>query len=130
MPPHTSLDFAPPEVVAAYEDAQPCLVRASHDMWSLGALAFAYIAQEGAEHGCMFAAPDSAVRIFECAQQRRRYPWEHKRTGAAHTWHASGVADVFEGCLERSASLRPSAREVLGRIDAFLQQKGAGSFGV
>ena len=124
MLPHIGLEFAPPEVVLAFEDAQPCLVRASHDVFSIGALAFAYLAHEGPEQGALHVGSEGSGHVFQCARQQRRYPWEHRRAGAAQAWHASALSEVFRGCLERSASLRPSASELLARLDAYMLQQG------
>ena len=104
--PRCTLTYAPPEVIAAYNAGEDVTVAPSHDVWSLGVMAYEVIAQQ--------PAFEDATALFESAAGARPYPWEAAALDTAPTiWRKSRLRPAVQACLARNAVERPSVADVL-----------------
>ena len=76
----------------------------SHDVWSLGVLAFECIAQQ--QMPLVFGDRDA---IRACAAGERPYPWEEPEEQQPVAWVRAEARGVLQECLLRDAAARPSA---------------------
>ena len=103
-----TLPYAPPEVVNAWYSGDTITVQPSHDIWSLGVLAFECITQQ--QMPLVFGNKDA---IRACAAGERPYPWEEPEAQQPAAWVRAEARSVLQECLLRDADSRPSAAKLL-----------------
>lgn len=121
MPPHCALTFAAPEAVIAFEDDRQLAVHASQDVWALGVVAYTVLTQRD-----VFDEAEGLDAVVKFARGERKYPWEAR--GAAGSWIACPARDVFQPCLARDPTRRPSAAELVRSVQAFVNANARKSF--
>ena len=108
MPVAGTLPYAPPEVVNALHAGEAATVQPSHDIWSLGALAFECISQTPLP---LAFGDGDAIRA--CAAGERPYPWEEPEERQAGEWVRAHARGALLQCLRRDPAARPSAAGLL-----------------
>lgn len=105
--PRCTLMYAPPEITLALEEEVPIAIAGSHDIWSLGVILYEVISGNPA-----FSVEAKVADCFACAAGDKLYPWELPLDEQPAAWRHSRLQAGVLRCLQRDASLRPSAQEL------------------
>jgi serine/threonine protein kinase len=108
--------------VLAFEDERQLAIHASQDIWSLGVIAYSVLTQSE-----VFGETDSLDRISKHAHGKLLYPWEEGPKQAA-SWRECPAKSLFEGCLQRDPTKRPSAVSLVRSINDFVSVNARKSF--
>ena len=84
------------------------IVAASHDIWSLGVMAFEAVVQRPT-----FTALDD---IQACANGSTPFPWELPWEQQPPAWRASRLRALILPCLAQEPERRPTAEAVLAAV--------------
>ena len=110
-PARGTLTYAPPEIVRAHLDSADVAVDASHDMWSVGVMAY-----EAITGSKVF---DGTTHVFDAARltDPQPYPWEAPDSAFAAACRQFRLRAVVLQCLSRDAAARPSAAALLSQME-------------
>jgi serine/threonine protein kinase len=100
--------------VLAFEDERQLAIHASQDIWSLGVIAYTVLTQKE-----VFGETDSLDWISQFAHGKLSYPWEEGPKQAA-VWKDCPAKGVFEHCLSRDPTKRPTSATLVRAISAFV----------
>jgi serine/threonine protein kinase len=98
-------------VLTALSAKREILADPSQDIWALGVVAY-----ECLTHSAAFPVFCTREDIDAAAQGTCPYPWEADKRSMLFV--KSKARPLIEACLSRSAARRPTAQQLLARIDA------------
>lgn len=109
-----TLPYAAPEAVVAYAHTKSLAVKPSLDVWAVGVTVFECLTGQPP-----FARDASEADVLACAEGATAYPWERPLAQLPDKWRDADARALFEGCLKRTASERPSASELVQGLAAY-----------
>ena len=113
--PQCTLPYAPPEVVRAALDGTDIVVKPSHDIFSLGVVAYEAITQQ--------RALPKRDDVAQCARGTAQYPWELPAEQQPAAWRSSRLRPLVLPCLARNPQRRPRASAVLSAVSQLMDSE-------